>query len=112
MQQTDSERDQGPPSDGQDPLGPFKGQSQLAPPATSTGSGAAGADQTTQPAEGTSDQESQYVPLRRTCPTRQVNIRVMVEEQTIELKVNPKIVIQDLVHAAARAISRDLQINK
>jgi hypothetical protein len=32
----------------------------------------------------------------------------MVEEQTIELKVDPKIVIQTLVHKVAQAISRDL----
>jgi hypothetical protein len=32
----------------------------------------------------------------------------MIEEQTIELKVDPQIVIKDLLHKVAQAISRDL----
>jgi hypothetical protein len=32
----------------------------------------------------------------------------MVEGQTIELKVNPKIVIKDLMHITALTIERDL----
>jgi hypothetical protein len=97
-----------PPSDGQDPLGPFSGQPQTAPPATSTGSGIAETDQTNQPVEGATDQMGQYISLKRSCPTRQLTIRVMIEEQAIELKVDPKIVIQTLVHKVAQAISRDL----
>jgi ribonuclease HI len=51
---------------------------------------------------------NQYVPLRRTCPTKQVLIRVMVEQQTVELRVNPKISLKDLLHKTAQTISRDL----
>jgi hypothetical protein len=32
----------------------------------------------------------------------------MVEGQTIELKVNPKIIIKDLLHITARILARDL----
>jgi hypothetical protein len=32
----------------------------------------------------------------------------MVEDQTIELKVNPKIVIKELVHKTAQALERNL----
>jgi hypothetical protein len=97
-----------PPSDGQDPLGPFLGQPPPAPHATSTGSETAGTGQGTQPSGGPNEQTSQYVSLKRICPTRQVFIRVMVDEQTIELKVNPKIVPQMLGHRVAQALSRDL----
>jgi ribonuclease HI len=51
---------------------------------------------------------NQYVPLRRSCRTRQVNVNIVVEEQIINLKVNPKFSLKDLLHATARTIGRDL----
>jgi ribonuclease HI len=51
---------------------------------------------------------SQYVALRRQCPTRQVTIKVIIEEQTIEIKVDPRIAIKDLMHKVAQVTSKDL----
>jgi hypothetical protein len=97
-----------PPTDGRDPLRPSLGQVGPVTSGTSTGMSETGVDQQAQPIGGASDRMNQYVPLRRACPTRQVSVRVMVEEQTIELNVNPKISIKDLLHTTARAIGRDL----
>jgi hypothetical protein len=99
-----------PPTDGRDPLRPALGQLGPAGSETATGTGPSPAEgeQSTQPANGASDRMNQYVCLRRSCPTRQVTVRVIVEDQTIELKVNPKIIIKDLLHITARTIGRDL----
>jgi hypothetical protein len=96
-----------PPADGRDPLRPSLGHPGPESPRVSTGTSVAGADQSTQPTEGVKDQMNQYAPLRRTCPTKQASIRVMVEGQTIELKVNPKVSLKDLLHKTARTIARD-----
>jgi hypothetical protein len=97
-----------PPADGRDPLRPPLGQ--VGPTSSGTSAGTSGADavSTSQPTGGASDQMNQYVSLRRACPTKQVSIRVMVEGQTIELKVNPKIIIKDLLHKAAQTLEKDL----
>jgi hypothetical protein len=50
----------------------------------------------------------QYVSLNRPCPTRQVNITVLVENRTVQFKVDPRIQVQKLVHKTARALSIDL----
>jgi hypothetical protein len=100
-----------PPADGRDPLRPSLGQVGSASSAESTGIGVGGTDgaaPTSQPAGGANDQMNQYIALRRMCPTRQVSVRVMVEGQTIELKVNPKIVIKELVHKTAQTLERNL----
>jgi hypothetical protein len=100
-----------PPADGRDPLRPSLGQGGTPGTGASVEKSSGGTDegdQTTQPSGGTNDRMTQYVPLRRPCPTRQVSIKVVIGEKTIDLKVDPKIVIKDLVHKTAQAIEEDL----
>jgi ribonuclease HI len=97
-----------PPADGRDPLRPSLGPLGSGSPGISTGASVSGSDLSSQPTGGSHDPMNQYVPLRRMCPTRQVTIRVIVYEQTIELKVNPKIILKELLHKVPQTISRDL----
>jgi hypothetical protein len=95
MAERQQKRPRPPPSDGQDPLGPF---SHFSPAPLSVLAGG----------DGEADQIGQYHSLARLFPTNQVNITVQVGEHTLQVKVDPKILMQNLVHKVARELRIDL----
>jgi hypothetical protein len=97
-----------PTSDGKDPLGLFSHFYPVPPSSLTGGAGGADAGTPTQPAGGTADQLGQYHSLARPCPKRQVDITVMAEGRTTRIKAEPKILIQNLVHRVAQALTMNL----
>jgi hypothetical protein len=58
--------------------------------------------------DGAADQTGQYNSLTRPCSTKQIDITVQVEGRSVQIKVNPKVLIQNLVHQVAKELGINL----
>jgi hypothetical protein len=103
-----SRRPRPPPADKQDPLGPFSYVAPAPRPTQIGGSDAGTAGSAPQTSDGTADQVGQYFSLTRPCSTKQISIRVEVEGRSLQVKVDPKILPQHLVHKVAIGLGVDL----
>jgi hypothetical protein len=105
-----TKRPRPPPADRQDPLGPFSHFAPAPPPTQTGGTDAREAGSVPSASDGTADQVGQYHSLMRPCSTRQINIRVEVEGRSLQVKVDPRILTQQLVHKVAIGLGVDLPV--